>query len=66
MMFEKDHLIDGKHHKECSLEVGWIARHEGWPLMFLFVFDWIIEDMISQKSMYPLGTVSFTGMMAGT
>ena len=39
MMLEKPELIDGKHHQECLLEDGRKARHESWPVKFLFVMD---------------------------
>ena len=35
MTLENDDLIIKKHQQECSLEDGWIARHENWPVMFL-------------------------------
>ena len=39
-MLEKDEVIVGKIHHECSLGDGWKAAHESWPVK-CFVFDWL-------------------------
>ena len=66
MRLEEDEIIEGEFHQECSKEDGWKARHKSSPVMLISLVDWIFKDMISQKYMYTVGTVSFAGMMTVT
>ena len=62
LKLEKDDLIAGEFHLDCSLADGWKPGHECLLVKFLFVVSSIIKDMISQKYMSAECNVSFAGM----